>query len=124
MKRGSIGQSWSPLGALPVATACPLVLAVPVALVANLSRAAHFSVQTDGRPQIVSIISHDGMAKDDILRLASAPEQTSKHPMHRASSRLRRRAASSCFLLQKWSIFMSQPTDASFSALDAPRFFV
>jgi P-type E1-E2 ATPase len=64
---------------LVVATPCPLILAVPVALVAGLSRAAHFGVLikgakplealarintlildktgtlTDGRPQIVSI---------------------------------------------------------------------
>ncbi|MBM3612697.1 MAG: HAD-IC family P-type ATPase, partial [Alphaproteobacteria bacterium] len=70
---------------LVVATPCPLILAVPVALVAGLSRAAHFGVLvkgakpleamarirtlildktgtlTDGRPQIVSIDSHDGM---------------------------------------------------------------
>jgi cation transport ATPase len=67
---------------LVVATPCPLILAVPVALVAGLSRAAHFGVLikgagpletmarirtlildktgtlTDGRPQIVSIDSH------------------------------------------------------------------
>ena len=89
---------------LVVATPCPLILAVPVALVAGLSRAAHFGVLikgagpleamarirtlildktgtlTDGRPQIVSIDSHDGMDDDDILRLAAALEQASKHP--------------------------------------------
>ncbi len=67
---------------LVVATPCPLILAVPVALVAGLSRAAHFGVLikgakplealariqtlildktgtlTDGRPQIVSIDTH------------------------------------------------------------------
>ena len=64
-----------------VATPCPLILAVPVALVAGLSRAAHYGVLikgagpleamartqtlildktgtlTDGRPQIVTIDS-------------------------------------------------------------------
>jgi len=93
---------------LVVATPCPLILAVPVALVAGLSRAAHFGVLikgagpleamarirtlildktgtlTDGRPQIVSIVSHDGMAEDDILRLASALDQASKHPVAQA----------------------------------------
>ncbi|MDR5653662.1 heavy metal translocating P-type ATPase [Ruixingdingia sedimenti] len=93
---------------LVVATPCPLILAVPVALVAGLSRAAHFGVLvkgagpleamarirtlildktgtlTDGRPQIVSIDSHDGMAADDILRLAAAVEQASKHPFAQA----------------------------------------
>lgn len=93
---------------LVVATPCPLILAVPVALVAGLSRAAHFGVLikgagpletmarirtlildktgtlTDGRPQIVSIDSHDGMDPDDILRLAAALDQASKHPVAQA----------------------------------------
>lgn len=93
---------------LVVATPCPLILAVPVALVAGLSRAAHFGVLikgagpletmarirtlildktgtlTDGRPQIVSIDSHDGIAEDDILRLAAALDQASKHPVAQA----------------------------------------
>jgi heavy metal translocating P-type ATPase len=93
---------------LVVATPCPLILAVPVALVAGLSRAAHFGVLikgagpletmarihtlimdktgtlTDGRPQIVSIESHSGMGEDDILRLAAALDQTSTHPIAQA----------------------------------------
>ncbi len=93
---------------LVVATPCPLILAVPVALVAGLSRAAHFGVLikgagpletmarvrtlildktgtlTDGRPQIVTIESHDGMAQDDILRFAAALDQASKHPVAQA----------------------------------------
>jgi heavy metal translocating P-type ATPase len=93
---------------LVVATPCPLILAVPVALVAGLSRAAHFGVLikgagsleamarirtlildktgtlTDGRPQIVSIDSADGTSQDDILRLAAALDQASKHPVAQA----------------------------------------
>lgn len=93
---------------LVVATPCPLILAVPVALVAGLSRAAHFGVLvkgakpleamarigtlildktgtlTDGRPQIVSVDSHDGMRPDDILRFAAALDQASKHPVAQA----------------------------------------
>ncbi len=93
---------------LVVATPCPLILAVPVALVAGLSRAAHFGVLvkgakpleamarirtlildktgtlTDGRPQIVGIDSHDGMGADDILRYAAALDQASKHPVAQA----------------------------------------
>ena len=93
---------------LVVATPCPLILAVPVALVAGLSRAAHFGVLikgagpletmarirtlildktgtlTDGRPQIVSIESRDGMSVDRILRLAAAIDQASKHPVAQA----------------------------------------
>ncbi len=93
---------------LVVATPCPLILAVPVALVAGLSRAAHFGILikgagpletmarihtlildktgtlTDGRPQIVAIDSHDGIAEQDLLRLVAALEQASKHPVAQA----------------------------------------
>lgn len=93
---------------LVVATPCPLILAVPVALVAGLSRAAHFGVLikgagaleamarirtlildktgtlTDGRPRIVSIHSHDSRSEAEILRLAAALDQASKHPVAQA----------------------------------------
>ena len=93
---------------LVVATPCPLILAVPVALVAGLSRAARYGVLvkgarpleamarirtlildktgtlTDGRPQIVRIDSHDGTGADDILRYAAALDQASKHPVAQA----------------------------------------
>ncbi|PKP75218.1 MAG: heavy metal translocating P-type ATPase [Alphaproteobacteria bacterium HGW-Alphaproteobacteria-6] len=93
---------------LVVATPCPLILAVPVALVAGLSRAAHFGVLikgagpletmarirtlildktgtlTDGRPQIVSIDSAGSLGEDEILRLAAALDQASKHPVAQA----------------------------------------
>ncbi len=90
---------------LVVATPCPLILAVPVALVAGVSRAAHFGVLikgakplekmarirtlvldktgtlTDGRPHIISIDSYIDMPKDEILRFAAALDQASKHPV-------------------------------------------
>ncbi|WP_137131018.1 heavy metal translocating P-type ATPase [Rhizobium sp. FY34] len=93
---------------LVVATPCPLILAVPVALVAGLSRAAHFGVLikgakplealsriqtlvldktgtlTEGRPQIVSTEALNGMSDADILYFAAALEQASKHPMAQA----------------------------------------
>ena len=93
---------------LVVATPCPLILAVPVALVAGLSRAAHFGVLikgakplealarittlildktgtlTDGRPQIVSIDRHGDLSEEDILYFAAALDQASKHPIAQA----------------------------------------
>ncbi|MBA8846373.1 heavy metal translocating P-type ATPase [Ochrobactrum sp. RH1CCR137] len=93
---------------LVVATPCPLILAVPVALVAGLSRSAHFGVLvkgagplenmarivtlvldktgtlTDGRPQITSIHLEPGFSEDEILRLAASLDQVSKHPMAQA----------------------------------------
>jgi heavy metal translocating P-type ATPase len=88
---------------LVVATPCPLILAVPVALVAGLSRAAKQGILikgakaletmarirvlvldktgtlTDGRPQIVTIETGDGMAEDEVLRVAASLDQASKH---------------------------------------------
>ena len=93
---------------LVVATPCPLILAVPVALVAGLSRAAHFGVLikgakplealariqtlildktgtlTDGRPQIVSIAPLGDMPEDAVLYFAAALDQASKHPIAQA----------------------------------------
>ena len=93
---------------LVVATPCPLILAVPVALVAGLSRAAHFGVLikgaspleamarirtlildktgtlTDGRPQIIAIDTRNGWSESDVLRFAAALDQASKHPVAQA----------------------------------------
>jgi len=93
---------------LVVATPCPLILAVPVALVAGLSRAAHFGVLikgakplealarirtlildktgtlTDGRPQIVSIDTKGDLSEDEVLYFAAALDQASKHPIAQA----------------------------------------
>jgi heavy metal translocating P-type ATPase len=93
---------------LVVATPCPLILAVPVALVAGLSRAAHFRVLikgakplealarirtlildktgtlTDGRPQIVSIDRRGDMSEDEVLYFTAALDQASKHPIAQA----------------------------------------
>ncbi|AKI00971.1 heavy metal-translocating P-type ATPase, Cd/Co/Hg/Pb/Zn-transporting [Hoeflea sp. IMCC20628] len=93
---------------LVVATPCPLIIAVPVALVAGLSRAAHFGVLikgakpleamaqirtlildktgtlTDGRPQIVTIENHGTLSDDEILYFAAALDQASKHPIAQA----------------------------------------
>ncbi|HSI39518.1 MAG TPA: heavy metal translocating P-type ATPase [Xanthobacteraceae bacterium] len=93
---------------LVVATPCPLILAVPVALVAGLSRAAHFGVLikgakplealariltlildktgtlTEGRPQLVSITAPGARSEDELLYFAAALDQASKHPIAQA----------------------------------------
>ncbi|MCC0033638.1 MAG: heavy metal translocating P-type ATPase [Hoeflea sp.] len=93
---------------LVVATPCPLILAVPVALVAGLSRAAHFGVLikgakpleklarirtlildktgtlTDGRPVIVAIESYGDLPDTEVLHLAATLDQGSKHPIAQA----------------------------------------
>ena len=110
----SVGAWWTtgdPIRAvavLVIATPCPLILAVPVALVAGLSRAAHYGILikgaksleslariktlildktgtlTEGRPQIVSINVCDDMSKRDVLLFAAALDQGSKHPIAQA----------------------------------------
>jgi heavy metal translocating P-type ATPase len=93
---------------LVVATPCPLILAVPVALVAGLSRAARYGVLvkgaaplealartrslildktgtlTDGRPRIVAIDAGADLTEEETLRLAAALDQASKHPVAQA----------------------------------------
>ena len=88
---------------LVVATPCPLILAVPVAIVSGLSRAARFGILikggkaiealgrvhslvidktgtlTDGRARVISVNVHSHFASDDILRLAASVDQASKH---------------------------------------------
>ncbi|WP_108502692.1 heavy metal translocating P-type ATPase [Paracoccus indicus] len=93
---------------LVVATPCPLILAVPVALVAGMSRAARFGVLikgaraleamarvktlivdktgtlTDGRPVLVSVRAADGFDQERVLILAAALDQVSQHPVAQA----------------------------------------
>jgi heavy metal translocating P-type ATPase len=88
---------------LVVATPCPLILAVPVAIVAGLSRAAKLGILikggkaietlarvralvidktgtlTLGQAKIVDVRVADGTAPDEVLRLAASLDQASKH---------------------------------------------
>jgi len=88
---------------LVVATPCPLILAVPVAIVAGLSRAAKLGVLikggkaietlarvralvidktgtlTVGQAKIAAIRAADSVAPDEVLRLAASLDQASKH---------------------------------------------
>jgi heavy metal translocating P-type ATPase len=90
---------------LVVATPCPLILAVPIALVAGLSRAAKQAVLikggkalealaeiksividktgtlTYGKPRIASLAPKPPFAPSDLLRLAASLDQASQHPM-------------------------------------------
>jgi len=88
---------------LVVATPCPLILAVPVALVSGLSRAARHGVLvkggkalevmaqvrvlvvdktgtlTEGRARLTGVKPNADVPPDDILRLAASLDQASKH---------------------------------------------
>ncbi|WP_118136624.1 heavy metal translocating P-type ATPase [Oceanicella sp. SM1341] len=102
------GDPLRAVAVLVVATPCPLILAVPVALVAGLSCAARFGVLvkgagplermgrvrtvildktgtlTEGRPQIVSVTCEAGVGPAEVLRLAAALDQATGHPVARA----------------------------------------
>ncbi|MDI1345888.1 MAG: heavy metal translocating P-type ATPase, partial [Pseudolabrys sp.] len=88
---------------LVVATPCPLILAVPVAIVSGLSRAAKLGILikggraiemlarvrvlvidktgtlTIGHARIVGTRAIDGVSADEVLRLAASLDQASKH---------------------------------------------
>ena len=90
---------------LVVATPCPLILAVPVAIVSGLSRAARHGILikggraletlarvralvidktgtlTHGRARIVATEVAGGLTENEILRLAASLDQASKHIM-------------------------------------------
>jgi heavy metal translocating P-type ATPase len=93
------------LAVLVVATPCPLILAVPVALIAGLSRAAHAGVLvksgaaletlarvrvllldktgtlTEGRVRLLETRPRAGMTSEELLRLAASLDQASAHPV-------------------------------------------
>lgn len=92
---------------LVVATPCPLILAVPVAIVAGLSRAAHHGILikggkvletmarirslvvdktgtlTAGKARVVAMHA-DGLPEDEMIRLAASLDQASKHVIAQA----------------------------------------
>jgi heavy metal translocating P-type ATPase len=97
------GDAVRAVAVLVVATPCPLILAVPVAIVAGLSRAAKLGILikggkaietlaqirsivldktgtlTHGHARIVSVQAADGITADELLRIAASLDQASKH---------------------------------------------
>ena len=91
------------LAVLVVATPCPLLLAVPIAIVAGISRAAKRGIivkgggaletlararvmlfdktgtLTAGRPSLAEVVAAPGQQLDDVLRYAASLEQVSPH---------------------------------------------
>jgi len=102
------GSATSVLAVLVVATPCPLILATPVAVIAAISRAADLGVivktgaaieqlgrahafvfdktgtLTLGHPIVECVQAMDGVAPDEVLRLAAAVEQLSSHHLGKA----------------------------------------
>jgi heavy metal translocating P-type ATPase len=97
------GDAVRAVAVLVVATPCPLILAVPVAIVAGLSRAAKLGILikggkaietlarvrslvldktgtlTHGQAQLVSTQVIDRISPDELLRVAASLDQASKH---------------------------------------------
>lgn len=96
------------LAVVVVATPCPLLLAIPTAIIGAISLAARRAIiiknpavleqidscqtlifdktgtLTYGRPELTEIICREGLEKQDVLRLAASLERYSKHPLARA----------------------------------------
>ncbi|MBB5275753.1 heavy metal translocating P-type ATPase [Rhizobium rosettiformans] len=97
------GEATRALAVLVVATPCPLILAVPVAVIAGMSRAASHGVLvktagalealaavttvvvdktgtvTSARPEVADVRAEEGFAADEVLRLAASLDQASGH---------------------------------------------
>lgn len=99
------GDSQRFLGVLVIATPCPLLIAIPVAIIGAISRAARHGIiikspatleqlatchtlildktgtLTFGRPQLTTIVCAPGVDRQRVLELAASAEQYSKHPL-------------------------------------------
>jgi len=97
------GDAVRALAVLVVATPCPLILAAPIALVSGVSRAARVGIVvkgagvieqlgrvrtvlldktgtlTLGAPAVERIVALDGVAPDELLRLAASVDELSAH---------------------------------------------
>ncbi|HXZ19439.1 MAG TPA: heavy metal translocating P-type ATPase [Candidatus Acidoferrales bacterium] len=102
------GESHRFLAVLVVATPCPLLIAIPVAVIGAISLAARHAIiirnpamleQVDrcttlvfdktgtltyGRPALSEVLCAPGVERDEVLRLAASVELYSKHPLSSA----------------------------------------
>jgi heavy metal translocating P-type ATPase len=102
------GESQRFLAVLVIATPCPLLLAIPVAIIGAISLSARRSIiiknqavleqvgkcttlifdktgtLTYGRPALTEVLCAAGASKNNILRAAASLERYSKHPLARA----------------------------------------
>ncbi|MBZ5699499.1 MAG: cadmium-translocating P-type ATPase [Acidobacteriia bacterium] len=99
------GESHRFLAVLVIATPCPLLLAIPVAVIGAISLSARHSIiiknpavleqigqcatlifdktgtLTYGRPAVTEILCASGRSEQDILRITASLERYSKHPL-------------------------------------------
>ncbi len=93
------------LAVMVIATPCPLLIAIPIAIIGAISVSARAGIiiknpgvleqidrcrtlifdktgtLTYGKPALTEILAASGFAADDVLRLAASLEQYSKHPL-------------------------------------------
>jgi heavy metal translocating P-type ATPase len=93
------------LAVLVVATPCPLLIAIPVAIIGTVSLAARRGIVikdptvlevvdscrvaifdktgtlTYGRPALTDLVAADGFSRDDLIRLTASLERYSRHPL-------------------------------------------
>ena len=105
------------LAVVVVATPCPLILAAPIALVSGLSRAARNGIivkgagaietlgeartvlfdktgtLTVGTPEVREIVTLDGLARGEVLRLAASVDRLSAHVLGEALVRAAQESA-------------------------------
>jgi heavy metal translocating P-type ATPase len=99
------GDSMRFLAVVVIATPCPLILAIPVAVIGAISLSAKHGIiiknpaaleqittcrtlifdktgtLTYGKPQVTDLVCAPGFTRDDVLRIAASLEQFSKHPL-------------------------------------------
>ena len=102
------GESYRFLSVLVVATPCPLLISIPVAVIGAISLSARRGIiiknpavleqidrchtlifdktgtLTYGTPSLSEILCAPGFAKDEVLRVTASLEHYSKHPLSRA----------------------------------------
>jgi heavy metal translocating P-type ATPase len=102
------GEAHRFLAVLVVATPCPLLIAIPVAIIGSISLAARRGIiikdpavlekidtcrtaifdktgtLTYGQPKLTELHAADGFAEPDILKLVASLERYSKHPLSNA----------------------------------------
>jgi heavy metal translocating P-type ATPase len=102
------GESGRFLAVLVIATPCPLLLAIPVAIIGAISLSARRSIiiknqavleqigqcttlifdktgtLTYGRPVLTEVLCAPGVSEQDVLRMAASVELYSRHPLARA----------------------------------------
>lgn len=136
---GWSGDPARALAVLVVATPCPLILAVPVAVISGMSRAAARGVLvktagalealaavttvvldktgtvTSARPAVGAVLPAQGFDRDDVLRLAASLDQASAHV---AAEALVRAALDAGLALSLPQDVVEQPGQGLFGRVD------